>query len=116
MANFRRLFFVGDRYLGETPADWFFAHEDLRAPYSYIWFCEHCGEVYARSPVLSYNGKQSPWQAITACCPRCPSTDRYRLPGSIWLSWDHDFLATLPDAVWLHEAQRHLDYFDRTKP
>lgn len=112
---FRRLFFVGDQYLGESPCDWFFAHEELRAPYSYIWFCDQCGEVYARSPVLNPAGKQSPWQSFAGCCRRCPSKSMYRPPGSLWLNWDKAFIATFTDAVWRYEAERHLEQFDRTK-
>lgn len=116
MANFRRLFIVEGTFLGESPVAAFFAHEELRAPYSYLWFCERCGEVYARSPVISAAGQTSPWQSFASTCRRCPPTSGvYRLPGSLWLNWDKDLLAAFPDAVLRHETLRHLDYFDKVQ-
>lgn len=117
MANFRRLFVVEGTYLGESPVAAFFAHEELRAPYSYLWFCQHCGEVFARSPVLNLAGKQSPWQSYASTCRRCvePGAGFYRVPGSLWLNWDKDLIAAFPDAVLRYELERHLDQLDKVQ-
>lgn len=117
MTNFRRLFIVEGTYLGESPVAAFFVHEELRAPYSYLWFCEQCGEVYARSPVLDGAGKQSPWQSYASTCRRCArlSACFYRVPGSLWLNWDKNLLAAFPDAVLRYEFERHLDQLDKVQ-
>lgn len=116
MANFRRLFVVEGTYLGESPVDYFFAHEELRAPYSYLWFCDQCGEVYARSPVIKFNGQTSPWQSFAGTCRRCqPNSGFYRPPGSLWLNWDKDLIAAFPDAVLRYELERHLDQLDKVQ-
>lgn len=115
MEGFRRLFIIEGTYLGESPVTKVFIHAELQAPYSYLWFCQYCGDVYARSPVLDGAGKQSPWQSYASTCRRCAGLGScfYRVPGSLWLNWDKNLLAAFPDAVLRYELERHLDQLDK---
>lgn len=116
MAHFRRLFFASDSFIAEAPCEHQFRHEELQAPLSYLWFCSHCGQVFARSPVIKLaNGQMQEWQSFKALCGGCHNRSRnfHLVPGSIWLPWDPDYLAVLPDAVLQREATLHLQHFDR---
>ena len=107
----RQLFFIEGKLIAEAPRTGFFRHAELAEPLSGIWFCQHCGEVYAKAPVLRPNGTVTPWQSHRATCRKCSSKALYNseVPGSIWLPWDHEFLDALPPPVLLWELQRHLD-------
>ena len=114
----RQLFFIGNKLLGETSRQLVYVHGELQCPASYLWFCPYCGEVYARAPVMlpGNEGKVSKWQALCHACPRCDAPRYHSLesvPGSLWLSWDEDYLAALPNPVLQREAALHFAYYDR---
>lgn len=110
---FRQLFFIEGHLLGEATRESFFLHGELAEPLSGLWFCSHCGEVFAKAPVVRANGKPTPWQSHRACCRKCVAKSASEVPGSLWLSWDDKLLASLPPAVLLWEFERHLDKAER---
>lgn len=81
----------------DTP--WATQHSDLH-------FCEVCGRVYGQVEV---EGKA--WTSWKGVCDRCPSPHTFPVPGSLWKSWDHDYLASLPLAVLVREFELHYKHF-----
>lgn len=114
--QFRQLFFIEGKLLGEAPREAFFLHGELAEPLSALWFCQHCGEVFAKAPIMRANGTVTPWQSYRATCRKCSPKAIFssEIPGSIWLSWDYDFLSTLPPCIITWEFNRHLDKFEGT--
>jgi hypothetical protein len=112
----RQLFIIEGNFLAECPRLPIFVHAEVQAPASYLWYCELCGEVYARAPVLHDNGRMERWTSWGGVCRSCStpaSGSLIRIPGSLWLSWDEDFLAALPEPVVAWELQRHVDSLER---
>ena len=111
---FRQLFIIENRLLGEAPRSASIRFAELVEPLSYLWFCQHCGETYARTPVYRKDGTLTPWQSHRATCRKCSSRQRFfsEFPGSIWLSWDSEFLAALPPAVLAWELERAAVSFE----
>ena len=109
---FRQLFFVEGQLLGSALRAPVLVHTELVPPASGLWFCQHCGEVYAKAPVVDEStGHPTPWQSYRGLCRKCAALSPFasEIPGSIWLSWDRDFLAALPPDVLTWEFLRHLD-------
>ena len=113
---FRQLFFIEGKLLGEASRPGFFRLAELAEPLSGLWFCQHCGEVFAKAPVLRPDGTLTPWQSYRAICRKCAFRSIYQseVPGSIWLSWDDAFLSALPPSIITWEFNRHLDKFEGT--
>jgi hypothetical protein len=113
---FRQLFFIEGKLLGETQRAKVFVHSDLTEPTSDLYFCGLCGDVYARLPCLRADGSSTPWQSYRCLCRKCgESKQRFisEWPGSIWRSWDREFLEALPPEVLAWELLRHLDSWQR---
>ena len=112
----KQLYFIEGRLLGESPRKAIFVHSTLQEPTSDLYFCGRCGKVYATLPVIRADGSSTPWQSYRHICRQCGVSHQRFLgdwPGSIWRSWDHDFLATLPVSVLQWELERHLDAYER---
>jgi hypothetical protein len=62
-------------------------------PNSYVFVCQHCGEVWARARAENV----SEWLPLRLPCERCGS-------GSLWLSWDKEYCAALPREILLREV------------
>lgn len=111
----RQLFFIEGRLLGEAERAPLLIHAEVQSPNSDLYFCTHCGDVFARFPVTHASGKLSPWQSYRSICRKCHSrsTAMYNVPGSIWRSWDTPFTDSLPQAILSWELDRHLDHLER---
>lgn len=99
-------FIIEGRYLGSVERRF-----DLTrgaSPFSYAFFCQHCGEVFAKCPI---DGR--PWQYWSRTCRKCPGGGTLGNPGSLWLSWDSEFTSALPEPALKWEFQRLLDQFDK---
>lgn len=101
-------FIIEGRYLGS--AERLFSLTRGASPLSYGFFCHHCGEVFAKCPI---EGRA--WQYWSRTCAKCPGGGTLGEPGSIWLSWDEEFVDALPQPVLLHEFKRLLIEYDRTQ-
>lgn len=108
--TFRQLFFIEGRLLGDCPRAFVLVHAEIQQPASALFFCRKCGEVFARCPILHPGGKSTHWQSFAKLCRKC-SGDSTEVPGSLWLSWDKEFLGALPMPVLQWELERHLDFY-----
>lgn len=114
--NYRQLFFIEGRLLGEATRGPIMRHATFMEPSSDLYFCSLCGDVYARLPCLRPDGTQTPWQAYRCMCRKCGTTRQRFLsewPGSVWREWDDEFLAALPVPVLQWELMRHIESWER---
>lgn len=102
---------VDGRILGSAPAGLERTHNQLHPPVSYAWFCPHCGEIWARR-IISPSRR---WFAWTGCCVKCEAVNNnsLRMPGSIWLPSDPEYLANLPHFMYRYEAETALKFWHR---
>jgi len=114
--NYRQLFFIEGRLLAEAPRSRIMRHATFMEPTSDLYFCGLCGEVYAKFPCLRPDGSSTPWQSYRCVCRKCGATRQRWLsewPGSVWRSWDKEFLAALPVPVLQWELLRHIESHER---
>lgn len=76
--------------------------------YAYAFFCKVCGRVWASCPIDA----PVEWHILNVPCPK---DTNFAWGGSIWLSYDREFIAAFPPAVisrefnWLLEKmENHL--------
>lgn len=112
---FRQLFILNNKLIGEAPRGGILIHASSAEPLSLLWFCQHCGDVYARAPVYRPDNTLTPWQSFRATCQKCAASQTYysEFPGSLWLAWDTEYLSALPEAVLQHEFSVAADSYDR---
>ena len=110
----RQLFFIENKLLGEALRGPVLQMGEVVLPYSYLFVCGQSGEVFAKCPIIDASGKPRPWHVHTMLA-RGQSSSIGWTPGSIWTSWDHDFIGAFPDAVLQWELLRHLDNYERLK-
>jgi len=113
--SYRQLFFIEGKLLGEAQRGRTMHHATLMEPTSDLYFCSHCGEVFAKFPCLRPDGSSTPWQSYRTMCRKCGPRQSFltEWPGSVWRGWDHEFLAALPVSVLQWELERHLDSWER---
>lgn len=113
--SYRQLFFIEGRLLGEAPRGLKFVRAELAEPTSDLYFCTLCGEVFAKFPCLRADGSSTPWQSYRTFCRKCAAKQRYlsEWPGSVWRSWDNEFIAALPVPVLQWELERHIESIER---
>lgn len=102
-------YFLEGKYLGNAPRGKVFVHGELQNPYSYLWFCCKCGEVYAKAPITP----ESPsieWSSIRGVCRK--HSNGWQAPGALNLSWDRDFMAALPASVLTAELLAQIDFME----
>lgn len=104
-----RHFFIEGRFLGEAS----FIPDHWSRCSSYLFYCEDCGEVYAKLPAVDKQGTIQKWQSFCARCRRCTNVypGASRIPGSIWIPWDKELILALPMPVLEWEYKRHLDFY-----
>lgn len=87
----------------------------LAIPDSLLFYCRLCGDVFARAIIEDSERPAQAWQSIRCVCrkcrPRYPSM--YEVPGSLWLSYDDNYLKALPGPVLEHEVKVHFEHFER---
>ena len=113
--HYRQAFFIEGKLLGFAQRGMVLRAGMLHEPSSDLYFCRLCGEVFAQFPCTTSNGSLTEWQSYAGICKRCGKLTGIRharrWPGSIWRSWDQEFLAALPPAVLHREFQLHLEVF-----
>lgn len=106
-------FIIEGKWLGQSPRQKVWAHNEPQTPCSLLFFCEVCGTVYATCPVCEVQGHPSTWQSVRKCCSQCQPNTFTAPAGSIWLSWDEPFTLALPPAVLEREFLLHLNHFSK---
>lgn len=95
----------GLRQVDDRPGEYYF-------PESLLFFCDKCGEVFAKCPVVDKDGKQVRWRSIAGVCKKCPSDLTFRSPGTVWLSWDEGFADAMPKELLEKELINLIDFLD----
>jgi hypothetical protein len=93
---------IGNKVICQAPCDWEMQKiQGLQPPDSKVFFCNICGDIYARR-IITPN---TTWHTHHHACAR-HSTNRYQEPGgSIWVPyWELDYLKHLPKEVLHYEA------------
>lgn len=114
--NYRQLFFIEGRLLGEVSRGPIMRHATFMEPTSDLYFCSLCGEAYAKFPCLRPDGSSTQWRSYGRMCRKCGAAKQRWLsewPGSIWRSWDKEFIAALPVPVLQWELERHIESWER---
>jgi hypothetical protein len=71
----------------------------------YAWFCPRCGEIWAH---MHLPGRK--YMVWSRPCDRHKSV---REPaGSLWLSWDYEYLKALPEPVLRREVELHFKHYE----
>jgi len=99
---YTQYFFIEGTYLAESSRGPWKVQTTIREPPSSLFYCPICGNTWARVQV-EHGGIVHGWQAYSRICQKCPSDFKYEAPGSIWLSWDQEYLNKLPLAVLKRE-------------
>lgn len=83
--------------LGSSPCSLEFTASISHPPRSLAFACPVCGEVWARRII----SPATRWFFWSICCSACHASNPNALsiPGSIWLSWDREYLLNLPVSV-----------------
>jgi hypothetical protein len=106
-------FIIEGRYLGSAPRTFDLFAEAF--PRSVLLYCDQCGEAWAKFPVEASDKSVRPWIAYRMTCRKHTTITHLDVPGSIWLSWDSDFLKALPLPVLEWEFNRQVDYFEKAQ-
>lgn len=111
MSNITQHFVIDGQYLGSVPRSMIYVHAERRVPPSYAFFCPVCGELWAQCPVY-ITGSKTPERFVVWTTP-CKNhyRDNLSVPGSIILSWDHDFAVDLPLDVVKREVICYTNHF-----
>lgn len=101
-------FFIQGRYYGKAYRPPIIRHATLMAPPSALYVCPECGDAFARCPVYYAEGHSATtrWQTHMAHCNKHGG-------GSLWRSWDKDFLDALPPDVLRYEFNLALMQYDQ---
>jgi hypothetical protein len=105
-AKYTCQFFVGGAYLGQGQRSFEFVHNQVIPPHSLAFFCQACGDIWAR--VLVQDGSE--FQVYSR---RCQKHSKYFFDpgGSIWFTWDRDWQEALPKAILQREVVLLCDHW-----
>lgn len=110
--KYTQYFFINGKLLAETPRALTHSFDITHPPYSYAFFCRHCGEVYAKCPVVAEDGDVQPWSYWSRCCGRCAGKAAVveGPAASIDLPWSADYTRDLPFAVLQREVELYAQF------
>lgn len=106
---------VEGRFLGSFIRPATIVHAERQPPYSYVYVCPECGDLWARCPVSDTDGNMSKFQVQGGYCRKHPGPSPFTVAGSLLLSWEPEYsslLLSCPDMV-LWEFNRHMEFFER---
>lgn len=108
-------FIIEGRPFGTGDRGFVYTKEVKHIPWSVLYVCRYCGNEYARAPVL-VAGVEREYTVHTGVCRRCAQRTRsvhFDIPGSIWRSWDAEFVNAFPPEVLRWELERHIEHTER---
>lgn len=83
----------------------------LGFPKSLAWFCQHCGEVWARRRCPNFSTFPNYFLCYTHPCKACrPEGSAIDPSGSIWSVLLENERAALPEYLLRREFELHLDW------
>ena len=89
-----QLFFLHGDLVAEQPAKPFMLHAQRTLPVGRGFFCPICAELWFTALV---SGRETYIEHIL--CERHPPSPSRPLPGSLWLPWDSNWNAALPQVL-----------------
>jgi hypothetical protein len=104
---FTQTWVIEGESFGPFPISYERSHAELHRPFSIAWFCPFCGDIWARR-IIAGEGKDSTWTLYHIPCSKHPHSLSRGLSGSVWLSYETDFLNHMPLPVIRREALLHL--------
>lgn len=109
----KRLYIINGKYLGQSPVP---AHLSWQT--NLLWYCDNCGEVYARLPVEDAPGGDRCWQAMVGVCGKCQPRPMlsHRSPGSIWDTVFNGLHKDFPEEVLRYELLLLIDNIEKELP
>lgn len=75
---------------------------------SYAFLCPHCGRVWSRAST------GQPFMALHTPCRDCPPYLDDDVPGSLFVDWEPEFMASWSIDVWKWEFEVQLNWELRT--
>lgn len=112
---FTQTFLVSGRFYGTAPRG-LRSDQDFPSrvfpPDSLLFFCEACGEVFGKCPVVDKDNNQQRWRSIAGRCGKCPSDLVFQSPGTVWLSWDADYQDAMPKELLEKELIELIDFLN----
>lgn len=82
--------------------------ETRGVPPSFAWFCPVCGEVWCSAKI---EGRH--YMVWTVPCEDHQDPLLHTIPGSVWLSFEPEFLAELPPEMLRREFDLHIAYAEK---
>ena len=113
-------FFIGSQYMGTTPRRYTEFHKTMHEGqpfdvHSQAWFCNQCGEVWARAVLEdAATGESYPYRIEFHGCAKHPDPLHRTPPGSI-RSWYKNLLPYLPDDMIRYEFGILMKYLDESE-
>ena len=103
-------FFVGSAYMGSGQRDMLNHDPRHSPPLSVAFFCQRCGEVWARSAL-----QDQAYECWSMLCEKHTVEYPFQVPGSTWMPWDRGHNESLSDEMLKREFIIHLAHYDRFK-
>jgi len=101
-------FLIEGAYLGTASRTYSTQSKDAAPPDGHAFFCPHCSTLWA---VCAIEGRPS--FPLVRNCRKHSFTSPLGPGGSVWLSWDQEFVEALPIAVLRRELELHADWHER---
>lgn len=93
-------FFIANSYKGMGEIKLHYFKGGSRPTPSLLFFCEFCGDTFARVVVKDEEGEVQEWEAWRKCCSKCKQKSVfYSPPGAIYCSWLPEVLEAMPKEV-----------------
>lgn len=98
---------VNGKLLGSNEIGLFRVHAEFHPPCCFAFMCPVCGEIWARSIVTDESGNVQRWMAFHIPCEQ-HHCDGQKPSGSIFMSWEPEFIEALPLPALIREFKLHL--------
>jgi len=108
----KQILFINGKLIEQREIKGFFSRGEYWPGLSRVWVCPKCGDAWAKAVVLA-DEKVRPFQVYSHPCEQCDALTYMDPPGSIYLSYDKDFLETLGEAALRREFLLHADYVQK---
>jgi hypothetical protein len=107
----QQIWIISGRRYGPAPVDPTYKDGLIyRTTFQLAYFCDHCGEIWARRILLA-SPNSLRWEVSHSRCERCPPFNAYdEPPGTVSPYWNEGFLSTLPPEILRREAELYSRY------